>query len=160
MQMSRLCTTSSSSSLVRLADDDQDATVKVMTLDQPDNLNAMTAAMGDAVETAVAALRALPPTELRALVLTGSGRAFSAGGDLDFLDARRADSPTNNSEVMRRFYARFLSIRQVPVPVVACINGPAIGVRAPELTMRAPAAYALSLSRFLHTGWPLLCHGR
>ena len=134
--------------------------IKHLTLSSPSNLNAMTVSMGDAVEEAVASLRSLPPADLKAVVLTGEGRAFSAGGDLAFLEARKVDSPTNNADVMRAFYGRFIScLRTLPVPVVACINGPAIGVRAPELTMRAPAAYALSLSRFLHTGWPLLCHG-
>jgi enoyl-CoA hydratase len=37
------------------------------------------------------------------------------------------DSLTNNHVTMRMFYDRFLSIRRVPVPVIAAINGPAIG---------------------------------
>jgi enoyl-CoA hydratase/carnithine racemase len=123
----RLLCTASNQRLVRVARDDADATVTIVTLNQPDNLNAMTATMGDEIEAVVADLRSRPPSELRAVVLTGAGRAFSAGGDLAFLDARRDDSPTSNAEIMRRFYARFLSIRKLPVPVVACINGPAIG---------------------------------
>ena len=122
-----LCIQAKNQRLVRVARDDADATVTVVTLNQPDNLNAMTVTMGDEIEAVVADLRSLPPSELRAIVLTGAGRAFSAGGDLAFLDARRDDSPTCNAETMRRFYARFLSIRKLPVPVVACINGPAIG---------------------------------
>ena len=123
----RLLCTASIQRLVRVARDDSDATVTIVTLNQPDNLNAMTVTMGDEIEAVVADLRSRPPSELRAVVLTGAGRAFSAGGDLAFLDARRDDSPTSNAEIMRRFYARFLSIRKLPVPVVACINGPAIG---------------------------------
>jgi enoyl-CoA hydratase len=56
-----------------------------------------------------------------------TGKAFSAGGDLQFLLARSKDSPLSNSQVMRDFYGRFLSLRTLPVPVIAAINGPAIG---------------------------------
>lgn len=61
------------------------------------------------------------------LILTGSGKAFSAGGDLDFLLSRCDDTPHNNSTAMRAFYERFLSLIKLPVPIIAAINGPAIG---------------------------------
>jgi enoyl-CoA hydratase/carnithine racemase len=64
---------------------------------------------------------------VRCVVLTGAGKAFSAGGDLDFLQQRMHSDPASNSAEMRRFYARFLTVRTLPTPVVAAINGPAIG---------------------------------
>ncbi|MCV5262530.1 enoyl-CoA hydratase-related protein, partial [Escherichia coli] len=57
----------------------------------------------------------------------GAGKAFSAGGDFDFLRARSRDSGMRNAVIMRGFYSRFLRIRDVPVPVIAAINGAAIG---------------------------------
>ena len=101
--------------------------VAVITLNQPDKMNAMTVGMGVAFEAAVAKLCSEPPDLLKACVLTGAGRAFSAGGDLQFLMDRHNDAPTNNARIMRDFYSRFLSVRKLEVPVVAAINGAAIG---------------------------------
>ena len=123
---SRLCS-SVSPPLVTVATDAEQPTVRVVTLNQPESLNAMTVAMGDAFRDVVAELRVMPPSELRAVVVTGAGRAFSAGGDLEFLEERRLDNPTDNASVMKAFYLRFLAVQQLPVPVVCCINGPAIG---------------------------------
>lgn len=60
-------------------------------------------------------------------MLRGEGRAFSAGGDLNFLRARHADTADSNIETMLAFYNRFLCVRRIPVPVIAAVNGPAIG---------------------------------
>ena len=132
----------SSSSIVTTEITDGVATI---TLNAPERLNAMTVEMGEAFEAAVGELRDLPPTELRAAILTGAGRAFSAGGDLDWLLERHRDSPTNNAKIMRDFYGRFLSLRTLEVPIVAAINGPAIGAGfavacACDLRVAAPDA--------------------
>jgi enoyl-CoA hydratase/carnithine racemase len=66
--------------------------------------------------------------EARVVILTGVGRAFCAGGDLEFLEARTKDIPQDNSIIMHQFYAKFLSFREeLRVPVIAAINGPAVG---------------------------------
>ncbi|KAH8062070.1 enoyl-CoA hydratase [Aureococcus anophagefferens] len=127
----------SSSSIVTTEITDGVATI---TLNAPERLNAMTVEMGEAFEAAVGELRDKPPNELRAAILTGAGRAFSAGGDLDWLLERHRDSPTNNAKIMRDFYGRFLSLRTLEVPIVAAINGPAIGAAARRLRLRAAAS--------------------
>ncbi|KAJ3218359.1 hypothetical protein HDU67_005908 [Dinochytrium kinnereticum] len=81
--------------------------VVTVQFNRPKNLNALTAEMGK-----------------------GSGRAFSAGGDLAFLRARTKTPAPRNAEIMRKFYASFLSIRELPVPTIAAINGHAIGAGA------------------------------
>jgi enoyl-CoA hydratase len=107
--------------------------IALLTLNDPDRLNAMSEAMGRAIESAVAALK--DEAELRVAVLTGAGRAFSAGGDLDMLvrmaKAGNADpgglTRDAHGAFMGHFYRMYLSVRDLPVPVIAALNGAAIG---------------------------------
>ncbi|HSK22319.1 MAG TPA: enoyl-CoA hydratase/isomerase family protein [Egicoccus sp.] len=106
----------------------RDDGVAILTLDDPDRRNAMTESMGEALRDAAAGLQGDP--DLRAVVLTGAPPAFSAGGDLAMLEdlARRTrDEGYDATGFMREFYARFLSVRDLPVPVIAAINGHAVG---------------------------------
>lgn len=96
-----------------------------MSFNSPASLNNLTVTMGQQFEEAIAILSAKP--NIRAVVLTGEGKSFSAGGDLKFLQDRSTDSPISNAVVMRAFYRRFLSLRTLQVPVVAAVNGSAIG---------------------------------
>jgi enoyl-CoA hydratase len=100
--------------------------VCVISLNDPKRLNAMTADLGKAFSVTVSEI-AEKGDEIGAVVVTGTGRAFSAGGDLDFLQARHRDTPSRNAPIMRNFYQRFLCVRDLPFPVIAAINGPAIG---------------------------------
>lgn len=98
-----------------------------LTLNRPEKLNALTVEMGVRLQAVVAELR--NDAGVRAVVLTGAGRAFSAGGDLNFLNDRQRNrgDVESNYEAMRRFYSLFLSIRSLPVPVIAAVNGSAVG---------------------------------
>ncbi len=104
--------------------------VVTLTFNDPDHLNAMTRDMGEAFRDRVEEL--CDDSTLRAVVVTGGGRAFSAGGDLDMIVelAHEARSPNGRSVVegfMRSFYELFLSVRRLPCPSIAAINGHAIG---------------------------------
>jgi enoyl-CoA hydratase/carnithine racemase len=101
--------------------------IATLTLNRPDARNAMTAEMGRNVEAAVARLNGMP--EVRVVVVTGAGRAFSAGGDLDSL-AKDAGLDGGQSEGLgggANFYRSYLSISRLAVPSIAAINGHAIG---------------------------------
>ncbi|HEX9888923.1 MAG TPA: enoyl-CoA hydratase/isomerase family protein [Nitriliruptorales bacterium] len=108
--------------------DRRDDGIAVVTLNDPDRLNTMTVHMGEALE---ATFDQLATDEgLRVAVLTGAGRAFSAGGDLDMLEeyARRArEEGWSAEDAMWSFYSRFLALRRLPVPLIAAVNGHAIG---------------------------------
>ncbi|MBW2241450.1 MAG: enoyl-CoA hydratase/isomerase family protein [Deltaproteobacteria bacterium] len=107
--------------------------IATVTFNDPARLNAMTEAMGEAISNAMNDLA--KDDALRAVVLTGAGRAFSAGGDLDMIDrmgaAGRADpggaTRAENRDFMRRFYGLYLSVRDLPQPTIAAVNGHAIG---------------------------------
>jgi enoyl-CoA hydratase/carnithine racemase len=101
--------------------------IATLTLDRPDARNAMTAEMGRQVERTVERLNADPG--VRVVVVTGAGRAFSAGGDLDSL-AKDAGLDGGQSEGLgggASFYRLYLSISRLAVPSIAAINGHAIG---------------------------------
>ena len=102
--------------------------VATLTLNDPTRLNALTVAMGEAVEGAVASL--CSDAAVRCVIVRGAGRAFSAGGDLEWLRERSRRPRAENVETMRRFYARFLSLRRLEAPTVACLHGPAVGAGA------------------------------
>ena len=108
--------------------DRRDDGVAVLTFDDPQRRNAMTAEMGEAIAERCAELAV--DDGLRVVVLTGAPPAFSAGGDLGMLESharRTREEGFDATETMKRFYTTFLSVRDLPVPVVAAINGHAIG---------------------------------
>ncbi|MCA9618941.1 MAG: enoyl-CoA hydratase/isomerase family protein, partial [Myxococcales bacterium] len=94
-------------------------------LARPDLRNAMSPEMGEAIEAAVAELDAAD--DLRVVILSGEGKSFSAGGDFDLLERRCNSGGEHNRRAMRRFYASFLSLRELRVPTIAAIHGHAIG---------------------------------
>lgn len=88
-------------------------------------LNSLTVEMAAAFEGIKQQL--LQDKGMRALIITGQGRAFSAGGDFGFIEDRIAGDVRDNEAVLAKFYTTFLSLRTLPVPTIAAINGPAVG---------------------------------
>jgi enoyl-CoA hydratase len=95
-------------------------------LNDPDNLNAMGEEMAKEFSALVDLLRA-DKKPLTSIILTGAGRAFSAGGRLDMLDKKRSISAEENRALMLAFYSAFLSVLDLNIPLVAAINGHAVG---------------------------------
>jgi enoyl-CoA hydratase len=95
-----------------------------ITLNRPDRRNAIDEEMQTAVLSAVQ-LAAADPT-VRSILLTGSGRAFSAGGDFGLI-RRMQDDPEVRRSILDQSRSLFGSLRDLHVPIVAAVNGPAIG---------------------------------
>lgn len=106
---------------VRLAYADGIAT---LTLDRPENLNAASVAMMQSLERRLQAVAELPG--LRVVILTGSGRAFCAGGDLiEFGTALKAGG-TKLIDTLRYNQDVIQMIEDLPVPVIGAANGVAV----------------------------------
>lgn len=100
--------------------------VVVLTLNEPERRNAMTEALTAAWKTAIADLKG--DRSLRAVVVTAAGSAFCAGGDLSWIEGDGSPaSPDAVRDKMLPFYLSWLSIRELEVPTIAAVNGPAIG---------------------------------
>lgn len=99
--------------------------IATLTFNTPDNLNALDEAMGVAFKKILKKIE--KNKQVRVVVLTGAGRAFSSGGNLDMLEKKLVKSRTKNAQDLKNFYKIFLEIRNIKVPVIAAINGPAIG---------------------------------
>ncbi|SRR6266496_6148272 len=101
--------------------------IGVVTLNQPESLNALNVKMGSEFQSAVSELI---DSGVRAVVLTGAGRAFCAGGNLREMQAiarQEGRAEAFFDEPLRLINKCILLIRQTPLPFIAAVNGPATG---------------------------------
>ena len=103
-----------------------DGAVRVITLNRPAALNSFTAAMHGALLQALDA--AASDTGVRAVVITGAGRGFCAGQDLN--DPAMVGGMDVGAVVERHYRPLALRVRTMPVPVIAAVNGVAAGAGA------------------------------
>lgn len=101
--------------------------VCVLTLNRPDRLNALTVQVASEFKAAVAEAM---ERRARAIVVTGAGRAFSAGGDLrEMQEIAKKDGRAEAffDEPLRIINESIMLIRETPVPFIAAVNGVASG---------------------------------
>ena len=99
--------------------------VRILTLNRPDRLNAWNAAMRAELRDAVE--RAAGDRDLRVLILTGAGRAFSAGEDVSDMPELAAMGTRGVRSVARGIHDVFDTIEAMEIPVIAAIEGVAAG---------------------------------
>lgn len=104
----------------------RDNGVVQLTLNLPDRRNAMTEELTAAWGAAMDELSG--DQQLRAVVVTGAGSAFCAGGDLSWLSVDPSNvTPMQLRAKMYPFYRAWLRIRDLPVPSIAAVQGAAVG---------------------------------
>ncbi len=104
---------------------ESDGAVRIVRLNRPDDLNATNHDLHEAIAGLWPQIDADP--DVRAVVLTGNGRAFSAGGDFGYLDDLTKDDALR-SQTLASGRKIVTGMVGCPVPVVAAVNGPAVGL--------------------------------
>jgi 2-(1,2-epoxy-1,2-dihydrophenyl)acetyl-CoA isomerase len=116
-----------------------------LTLNRPETLNAWTAEFGGELKQVVEGEAA--EDSVRAVLVTGAGRGFSSGADLKAgFEPAEDGMPDIRKELHELYHPVIAGIRRLPKPVVAAVNGPAVGIGcslalACDLVMAAESAF-------------------
>ncbi len=122
--------------------------VAIVTLNEPAKLNALSAALCAQLREALATVR--EDRRVRALLLTGAGKAFCAGADLSAMAAPQPHGPSLGERTAAAMQAEsnplILELRALPVPVLCALNGAAVGggaglALAADVVIAARSAY-------------------
>ncbi len=131
--------------------------VRQLTLNRPEELNAMTSELCEALHVALRRIAA--ERSARAVILTGAGRGFCAGVDLRGYGAAPgndgSDEPRDRLANQEHMSTLILELRALPQPVIAAVNGPAAGLGlalALGCDIRYAAAQAVFRVAFINIG--------
>jgi len=114
-------------------------------MNRPERMNAYNGPMGEAL-LAEAASAAEDPS-VRCIVLTGTGKAFSAGGDVEMFASFPGEGPGEFPDLTISLHAFIATLRRAPKPVVAAVNGVAAGAGF-SMALSCDAVVAASSARF------------
>jgi 2-(1,2-epoxy-1,2-dihydrophenyl)acetyl-CoA isomerase len=125
---------------------EQSGAIGRLTLNRPDSLNAWTPELGLELRTIIE--RDAADESVRAVLITGAGRGFSSGADLKagFEPAPDDGMPDIRKELHDVYHPAIAGVRRLEKPVVAAVNGPAVGIGcslalACDLIMAAESAF-------------------
>ncbi len=124
---------------------EQSGAIGRLTLNRPETLNAWNPRFGSELKRVVEGEAA--HSSVRAVLITGAGRGFSSGADLKAgFDPADDGFPDIRKELDDTYHPAIVGVRRLPKPVVAAVNGPAVGIGcslalACDLVMAAESAY-------------------
>jgi 2-(1,2-epoxy-1,2-dihydrophenyl)acetyl-CoA isomerase len=124
---------------------EQSGGVGRLTLDRPETLNAWTAEFGRELKQVIEGEAA--DESVRAVLVTGAGRGFSSGADLKTgFDPADDGMPDVRKDLHEIYHPVIAGVRRIEKPVVAAVNGPAVGIGASlafacDLVLAAESAY-------------------
>jgi enoyl-CoA hydratase len=121
---------------------ERNGAIAVLTLNRPDSLNALDRALLEAVQAEAGRLAG--DDTLRAVVLTGEGRAFAAGADIAQM---KALSPVEGEAFSRLGHEATQALEDLRVPTIAAVNGFALGGGC-ELALACDFIYASTKAKF------------
>lgn len=105
---------------------ERNGSIVTLRLNRPDKLNALNIELGDALVHAL--LATVEDRSIRCVVITGAGRAFCAGGDIELLRDLRKRKADKELEVLLKFGKEIvLAMATMPKLVITAVNGPAAG---------------------------------
>jgi 2-(1,2-epoxy-1,2-dihydrophenyl)acetyl-CoA isomerase len=115
-----------------------------LTLNRPDSLNAWTLEFGRELKQVIEGEAADP--SVRAVLVTGAGRGFSSGADLKSVSEPAEDGLPDVRKELAVFHPAIAGVRRLAKPVVAAVNGPAVGIGASlafacDLVLAADSAF-------------------
>jgi enoyl-CoA hydratase len=127
--------------LAELVQCERRGAVALLTLSRPDSLNALSTRLLEALGARIRELAA--DAALRAAIMTGAGRAFAAGADIAEMQRM---TPTEALALSRLGHDTFAALEALPVPVIAAVNGFALGGGL-ELALACDWIYAARRAR-------------
>ena len=104
---------------------EQEGGITTLTLNLPEKCNAQIPELTKEFPLAIAEINNDP--DVKVVIITGSGKAFCAGGDMQMIEDKLEQPPEQNRREMLAFYKAYLSVLDLDVPCIAAINGFAIG---------------------------------
>jgi enoyl-CoA hydratase len=117
--------------------------VRVLTLNRPQNSNALDGELHEALLSEVRSIAS--DSEVRAVVITGAGDAFSAGGDFSLIREMQEDANLRRA-TLDTSRSLFWGLLDLDIPVIGAVNGPAVGAGATlallcDIVLMAERAY-------------------
>ncbi|MDH3601862.1 MAG: enoyl-CoA hydratase/isomerase family protein [Candidatus Tectomicrobia bacterium] len=122
--------------------------IATLTLNRPEARNAFSTEMRQSLATALEHIRQKAGSDIKAVIITGAGGAFCAGGNVKAMQDRHQSSPIENRQNMREGHRVLKALRDLEMPVIAAVDGPAAGAGC-NLALACDFILASERARFI-----------